>query len=69
MDIQIEPGDDAEELPDLLLPIHAAYILDPKAFCAKRGYDALIHSENGLFGLTEAGRWESVERDGRLKSV
>ena len=69
MDIQIEPGDEVEEFPDLLLPMGAAYILDPKAFCAKRGFEALIHSENGLFGLTEAGRWESVERDARLKSV
>lgn len=69
MDIRIEPGDEIEEFPDLMLPIGAAYILDPKAFCAKRGYDALIHTDGGLFGLNEAGRWESVERETKLKSV
>ena len=69
MDIQIEPGDDAEEFPDLFIPVGAAWIPNPAEFCKVRGFTAIIHSENGLFGLTEAGRWEAFDRDSKLKSV
>lgn len=69
MDIRIEPGDDLEEFPDLFIPVGAAWIPNPAAFCKARGFTAITHTDQGLFGLTAAGRWEPFERDSKLKAV